>query len=274
MSDLLDGHIDMPKLESPFVREMVDNRYIVVDKINLDQQWVFLDPNCFPIEKLDGTNVSVIVENGKITRAYNRKNLIKQSESDRLWQGIQASFNHDLIGPYMKNLIDGQHFGELVGEHIQENPMNVKGTLWVPFSTFGHDYLSYAASWDGITKDYESIRKWMKEDVQSKFFALLHDKTDIVPEGVVFHRLSTGEMSKLRSDMFDFWYADPTHRPHKFKTPKPQKVRTGEMKIHEILGMEIGKYKKQFLQNLITHEQYEAKRKEILTKYGIVNSDE
>ena len=34
---------DMPKLESPFIRKMINNRYVVTPEINPGYEWVFED---------------------------------------------------------------------------------------------------------------------------------------------------------------------------------------------------------------------------------------
>ena len=48
---------DMPKIESPFVRETINGNYICVPKIRDEYRWVF--ENSIAVEKLDGTNVSM-----------------------------------------------------------------------------------------------------------------------------------------------------------------------------------------------------------------------
>ena len=50
----------MPKLESPFVRKMIGNNYIVTNEIAKGYEWVFEDESVMAIEKLHGTNVSII----------------------------------------------------------------------------------------------------------------------------------------------------------------------------------------------------------------------
>lgn len=260
--------MDFPKLESPFKRDYIENRYLVTPEINLDYQWVFLDKDVVAMEKSDGTNCSIVIKDSKIIRAYNRKNPIEIKDEfdpkNRLWNGIKASIDHDLIGPYLKDLKDGQYFGELIGEFIQDNPMNVKGTLWIPFNSFGMDKLVYS-DWKNVKKDYDSIREWLRNGVRSKLFKLLNgEDKEIIPEGIVFHRPSTGEMAKLRSDMYDFWYEDPTHRPHKFKSIKPQKP-----KVFNPISKEITLLKKQLEQSLITEKEFIEKRNLILLAHGI-----
>lgn len=210
----------MPKLQSPFKRALIDNRYVLTDTPDPYMDWFFTSPNLIAVEKLDGTNVSIIIEGGKIVRAYNRLNPIPIEPNNRLYSGIDNSLKNELISPYIANLPDGQHFGELIGPGIQENAMNLKEKLWIPFNSFGRDRLTYKFP----ALEFDRLEPWMKEEVRSLLFPLLHPDTNksIIPEGVVFHDTVTGQMAKLRSDMYQFWYDDPSHRPHKFLQEKPK----------------------------------------------------
>jgi hypothetical protein len=60
------GHpINMPKLQSPFVREIVNGVYVCIPKIDDRYRWVFTE-EVEATEKLDGTNVSIVVKDRKI----------------------------------------------------------------------------------------------------------------------------------------------------------------------------------------------------------------
>ena len=50
------------------------NKYVVTPKIDPDYIWVFEDDSVRAIEKLDGTNVSIVVQGGRITSVWNREN--------------------------------------------------------------------------------------------------------------------------------------------------------------------------------------------------------
>ena len=252
----------MPKLQSPFKRALVDGRYVLTKEIDPYMQWFFDSNNLVAVEKLDGTNVSIVIENSKIVRAYNRMNPIPVYSNDRLWQGILNSCKHELIAPYIATLPDGQHFGELIGPGVQENAMNLKEKLWVPFNSFGRDKLSYTFP----SLKFEDLEYWIRHQVRSKLYDLLHPSIgvseSIIPEGVVFHDTVTGQMSKLRSDMFQFWYEDPTHRPHKFMEEKVvvKKEPTqldNEMKAHTKL------------KGTMPDDQWITQRNEILKRNGV-----
>ena len=53
-------------------RKMIDGNYIVTDEIEEGYAWVFEDDSVMAIEKLDGTNVSIVIEEGTVTQVYNR----------------------------------------------------------------------------------------------------------------------------------------------------------------------------------------------------------
>ena len=67
--------IDMPKLESPFKREIINGIYVCVPQIADGYDWVF-EEGVVAVEKLDGTNISIEVQDGQIINLRNRKNII------------------------------------------------------------------------------------------------------------------------------------------------------------------------------------------------------
>lgn len=206
---------DMPKLESPFIREIIDGDYIVTPKINPEYQWVFdgdeTEVAC--MEKLNGTNVSILIEDATIKGIWNRKNRIPFFNKTHIHiiQGILSSY-----GKGYCELPDGQHFGELIGNKLQKNPMNVDGHLWIPFKSYGMKRLVYK-SWHKYDKNFNSISEWFRKPIEEGGIFSLYARrkgVEVQPEGVVFHNLKTGEMCKLRRDMFD-WYTGRRHEGHK-----------------------------------------------------------
>ena len=194
----------MPKLHSPFVREMVEKKYIVTPKIDEDLKWVFEDGDVIATEKLDGTNVSIVIENGKVTRVFNRKNEIQifGSKQRFIIDGVMNAYDKGYC-----NFTDGQYFGELVGPKVQKNPLGLKEHLWVPFEKVRNSYVY--KSWGKYPKDYKSISDWFKDDLFS-LFIIQRTGLKKKPEGVVFYQPSTGKMAKLRVDMFD-WFQGRRH---------------------------------------------------------------
>lgn len=211
---------DMPKLESPFVREYNEKKeYVVTPKIADGYEWVFEDDDVLATEKLDGTNVSILIEDGVIKSIWNRTERIPffNKGKEHIIKGLLESYSRG----YIEFLEDGQHFGECIGEKIQRNPYKVKGQLWIPFSSYAQEHLAYK-SWGRYPKTFEAISNWFKDDLFSLYIARTQsDNGKMVkqfPEGIVFVKKSTGQMAKLRRDMFD-WYTGYRH-----KEGEPEKI--------------------------------------------------
>ena len=195
---------DMPKLESVFVREMdKDGEYVVTEEITPGMEWVFKgDENeVLATEKLDGTDVSIIIENGQITSIWNRKERIPFFSKTKIFivEGVIEAFKRGYT-----ELEDGQYFGEVIGIKLNGNPYKLEGHLWLPFNTYCREHLAYK-SYHKYPKSFENIKKWFFSDIKDGgIFSLFMRKKEIVmkPEGIVFHNLKTGEMAKLRLDMF------------------------------------------------------------------------
>lgn len=97
-----------------------------------------------------------------------------------------------------------QNWGELVGPKLQGKNLGLTEHLWIPFNTYARDHLAYK-SWHKYPKTFENISEWFRKPIsEGGIFSLFgkRHKVDIQPEGVVFHNLKTGQMAKLRRDMF------------------------------------------------------------------------
>lgn len=202
---------DMPKLESPFIRKTVNGKYVVTPEIVKGYEWVFEDTSAIATEKLDGTDVSIIIESGVITSVYNRTNRVQvfTKEKDFITRGILNSY----VKGYCDLLPDGQWFGELIGPPLN-GMYRLKEPLWLPFPTYVREHLAYK-SWGKYPKTFESISTWFKDGPMSLLFGELNYDDRNAPdrplaEGVVFHH-PDGRMAKLRRDMFD-WYSGPSHK--------------------------------------------------------------
>jgi RNA ligase-like protein len=205
---------DMQKLESPFVRELNEhNEYLVINKINPGFEWVFEDDLTMAIEKLHGTNVSVVCKGGMIWEIYNRTERILFFNKGKMHivKGIMNSFERG----YIDRLGDGQHFGELIGPKINGNPYKLTEHLWIPYESYCRDHLRYK-SWGKYPKDFETISNWFKELMP--LFSLMRSSKEMSQkeryaqfvEGVVFTHPS-GKMAKLRKDMFP-WFRGRRHK--------------------------------------------------------------
>lgn len=197
---------DMPKLKSPFVRKTIDGNYIVTSEIEEGYNWVFEgnEDEVLCTEKLDGTDVSIVLENGKITRIFNRTNEIPffSKGGKHIVEAVLNSFERGYC-----DFTDGQYFGEVIGPKLQGNPYKLEVHLWIPFNTYCREHLAYK-SWHKYPKTFENISKWFEQPISDGgIFSLFLRRRGIEskPEGVVFHNLKTGQMAKLRLDMFKEW---------------------------------------------------------------------
>jgi hypothetical protein len=203
---------DMPKLESPFIRKTNERgEYVVIPEINSDCVWVFEgnENDVLATEKLDGTDVSIVIENGIIASIWNRTARIPFfcKGKEHIVEGVMESFKRGYT-----ELPDGQWFGEVIGEKLNGNPCKIQGHLWIPFTTYCREHLSYK-SWHKYPKTFENISDWFRKPIsEGGIFSLFMKKRgiDAKPEGIVFHNLKTGQMAKLRMDMFE-WFSGRRH---------------------------------------------------------------
>ncbi len=204
---------DMPKIESPFVRVMKDGNYILTDEIAEGYEWVFEDDSVMAIEKLHGTNVSILIQDGIITSIWNRTERLPFFNKGKQYviMGIMNSYSKG----YMEFLPDGQHFGELIGPKVNGNPYQLKEHIWIPFETYGQKHLQYKC-WGKYPKTFESIREWFKELMplyNLRIHANKDNREEILKsfvEGIVFTH-PDGRFAKLRRDMFD-WFKGGRHK--------------------------------------------------------------
>lgn len=196
---------DMPKLDSPFVREERNSGYYVKDEINEGYEWVFESDSVIAVEKLDGTNVSVVIENGNITAVFNRKNRVAPFNKNKqfITKGLLNSLNRGYL-----NLKDGQWYGELVGPKVQGNPYKLDEHLWIPFQSYSWRKLKYN-SWGDYPKTFDAIKSWFDYGLIPLFYSKIHGVSfdeamkECKPEGIVFTDTKTKKMAKLRYDMFE-----------------------------------------------------------------------
>jgi hypothetical protein len=204
--------IDMPKLLSPFVRETINGQYVATPKIEPGYEWVFEDPSVHAVEKLHGTNVSIVIEDGTIRSIWNRTERLPffNKGKQHIIMGIMESYERGYC-----ELEDGQWFGELIGPKVNGNPYGLEKNLWIPFKTYAWEHLSYT-SWGKYPKTFEAISEWFKT-LMPLFTLRVHGKEydKHFVEGVVFTS-SDGKMAKLRRDMFD-WYQGPRHKEEEVK---------------------------------------------------------
>lgn len=219
---------DFPKIECPFIRKTfpinkedfkqfgrqlklrAPEVYLVTPEINPGYEWVFDDPDTIATEKLDGTNVKLKTEDGRLIALQNRKNVIDPLQIikgntfiiEGIFTAIQKGYVED----------NQEQAGEVIGPKLQGNPYQLSGHVWYPFEK-AVKHLKYK-SFHEHERTFENLSVWFKDHLKS----LLHTKyvgyeNAVFAEGVVFYNLKRQAenktyMAKLRRDMFDWFYSD------------------------------------------------------------------
>ena len=220
---------DFPKIQCPFIRQtfpinaeqhkLLGNKlglrepevYLAVNRINPGYEWVFDDPDTFAVEKLNGTNIKLKTEHGRLIALQNRKNVIDPlqiiSGKTFIIEGIFRAIGKGYIQA------DGEQVGECLGPKVQGNPYKLDFHEWYPFEKAITD-LRYK-SFHEHERNYDNWSSWFKDWLHSRFYQKIASKkglTDkVFAEGVVFYNLKRKAenqpyMAKLRRDMFDWFY--------------------------------------------------------------------
>lgn len=200
----------MEKIECPFIRKLNEKgEYLVTPEITPGYSWVFDDPEVICVEKLHGTNVSILIVDGVITGVWNRTERIPFFNKGKKWliEGVLNSFERG----YMEFLPDGQHFGELIGPKVNGNPYKLTEHLWIPFKTFCQKHLRYK-SWGKYPKDFNTISNWFEKDLIPLYASMQGNRADGFIEGVVFTH-PDGRYAKLRKDMYGWFVGRREHVP-------------------------------------------------------------
>ena len=224
---------DFPKIQCPFVRQTFKvNReqwsqsgnlfqlrepqvYLCVDKVNPGYEWVFDDPDTFCVEKLNGTNVKLRTEKGRLVELQNRLNVLDPLQIVKGKTFIIEGIFRAVAKGYIP--ADGTFAGECIGPKLQGNPYHLDYHEWYPFDKAITD-LRYK-SFDQHARTYDNWSTWFKDWLHSRYFIKrrgnlhgLNIPDNVFAEGVVFYNLkrkATGEqsyMAKLRRDMFPWFY--------------------------------------------------------------------
>ena len=217
---------NFPKIECPFIRKNFEvNKedwkkygrelelrkpevYLATNEINPGYEWVFEDEDVIASEKLNGTNVKLETEDGRLVSLMNRKNVIDPLQIMKgktfIIEGIFRAIQKGYID------LDGIQAGELLGPKVQSNPYNLDNHIWYPF-TKAVKHLSYRSFYEH-DKTFDNWSSWFKDYLISRFAAKLGEK-NVMAEGIVFYSLKRKAenktyMAKLRRNMFEFYYSN------------------------------------------------------------------
>lgn len=231
---------DMSKIQCPFEREGKD--WLVVPKIKDEFRWVFTD-KAIATEKLDGTNVSVALTKGAVTRILNRKQPVEifSKGSWRFIEGIYEAVRKGYISTTTKwweetygkrGIVEAQIFGELLGPAVQGNPYHLERHLWIPLANirekygynFWGDLVEQNLFWgsdeeifDVVSKTFEELWSRFKQkrwghnpDWTKPTRRVSFEESESAAKGIVWHHKETGQMAKLRRSMY-LWYPGRRH---------------------------------------------------------------
>lgn len=211
---------DMPKIHSPFVRKETDGKYCVTPQVEEGYEWVFEDDRVLAVEKLHGTNVSCLMEGGEVVGVWTRSRRIPAFSKNQNDQYILEGIYNSLLRGYMDRLLDGQHFGELIGPKVNGNPYQLEEHIWIPFQSYAEKHLSYE-SWGRYPKTFEAIKGWFEHGLIPLFHARWHNQSfseaeGAFVEGIMFthpapDELETPPYAKLRYDMWPFYDGPEIH---------------------------------------------------------------
>lgn len=226
---------DFPKIECPFVRKTFEidvadwkkygsklglrepNVYLVTPEFSPGFEWVTDHKDTFSCEKLNGSNMAIVTEDNRIVHLQNRLNVIDMFQI----KGGRASYVEAALLAVGKDYVEksGVQFGEALGPKINCNDYNLPYHMWYPFSK-AKESLRYT-SFHKHEKSFLSFNAWFHKHLKSLFYCRWHKipisemfQRDDVPfaEGVVFYNPTLGNwMSKLRRDMFPWYYWDKIH---------------------------------------------------------------
>lgn len=222
---------DFPKLSCPFIRQtfQVNSEHfkqhgrkyglrkpevhLVVNRVNPCYEWVFEAPDTFAVEKLNGTNIKLKTENGRLIALQNRKNVLDPLQiiggKNFIIEGIFRSIGKG----YVK--ADGEQAGECIGPKLQGNPYKLDFHEWYPFEKAIND-LRYK-SFHEHERSFDNWSSWFKDWLHSRYYQKIASKKGIddkvFAEGIVIYNLRRKTekqtwMAKLRRDMFDWFYPD------------------------------------------------------------------
>lgn len=191
--ELTTKYLEFEKMFPPFIRNIQTMECI--DEVASGWEWCFDCNQRVVLEKLDGTNVKIVVE-GKLlqigARSQKDKGYIKTEFNDPKYKYInEAVINR--ISKRSKAFKDGTYYGEAIGLNIQGNKYDLDRNLWYTFEPYKDGVGAYKDY--PLTSNYENWKDY-----------ILNLKSIINPnreaEGVVFLNRNNGKMAKLRKDMF------------------------------------------------------------------------
>ncbi|WP_311078154.1 RNA ligase family protein [Paenibacillus polymyxa] len=195
--ELVTKYLEFEKMFPPFIRDMETG--LCTSDIATGWEWCFDPTQAIVLEKIDGTNVKIVVEGFKLeiyARNQKHKGYVKTELNDPQYKYInEAVVNR--VSKRSKKLKDGEYYGEAIGLNIQGNKYELDRNMWYTFEPYKDGVNAYKDF--PPTTDFELWKEWILN-----LNSLLNPNVEA--EGVVFLNRSNGKMAKLRKDMFSTNY--------------------------------------------------------------------
>jgi hypothetical protein len=208
MNDQLIKFLEFEKMFPPFIRDMESG--LCIPEVAKNWEWCFDPLQSYLLEKLNGTNVKLEVEDYNLNifgRDQNNKGYVPVQLNNPQFKYISQGVVNS-IAKRSKRLESGTYYGEVIGPTLCGNPYKLDTYVWIDFRPFkgGAEVYKDAPK----TNSFEEWKEWVLG--LKSFF-----NPDVEAEGVIFLNKQTGQMAKLRKDMFSTAYQQPRNRKKKYK---------------------------------------------------------
>ncbi len=182
----------MNKIETIFDR---GNDFRVTPKIRIGTEWVFAGEG-IATEKLDGTNIRLTIQSGKVIQVEKRRNPTREEKANGEEPGYVDAHRENPQDKHIFRAVDGTDVSgfpdgvwpcEAVGPKIQGNPLGL-------MSPTCYMFLLNPTVVPDVSRDYEGLKVYFKtfESVYSPGHKA---------EGIVFHH-PDGRMAKIKARDF------------------------------------------------------------------------
>lgn len=182
----------MQKIETIFNR---GNDFRVTPEIRAGTEWVFAGEG-IATEKLDGTNIRITIQSGKVIKVEKRRNPTKEEKAKGNEPGYIDAHREDSQDKHIFRAVDGTNTSkvpdgawscEAVGPKIQGNPLGLVNPICYIFS-LNPTIVS------NVPRDYDGLKIFFRN------FDSLYSPGHKA-EGIVFHQID-GRMAKIKARDF------------------------------------------------------------------------
>lgn len=205
-------YLEFEKMFPPFIRDL--DTGLCIPEVAEGWEWCFDWEQTVVLEKLNGTNTKLVVEDGVLevfARNQKHKGYVPAKLNDPQYKFILQGVANS-IASRKKKFNDGTYYGELVGPKYENNPYKLDEHKWMTFEPGKNGVERYKDH--PQSNDFNEWKEWVLN-----LKSLLNPEVEA--EGIIFLNKKTGQMAKLRKDMFSIEYN------HRFKNYSKNKNKGG-----------------------------------------------